>query len=469
MIIYGIEQWKRIYGSVKSPAILPLLNESFPESPIPIAPSPMSVNSSFMPSTPSHISTDYPNDTFNITTPRSVETPSREPQIPSIQPRIDWNDDDNNDEDLDDGFEDDDEEYFNNYDSLVADQEHDLNEEAPEDPWQLYQQYLYIDRFNRVEDILKNITQLTWTPNSSMPDAPDMYKGTTVIRNEALRLATCVEDIFFFLLPLSFLEEVLEWTNAYKNQHAKGRKIKDFTLSELIHWHGLAIIHAIHPWKTGIRKNWRRVVDAPMQPGTFGRYMARDRFIAISSYLHFVNPQLQPIGDKMFKLRPVIDHLNHVFGSAVELGAQCSFDEGKIASKSKYLPAKTYDPMKPKKWGLKLFMLCCARTSFCTKFEVYGNDKAGPEALLRNVRHLEGSKRVIYCDRYYTSIALFASLLSLGIYAVGTCMRTRQGFPNSVKMDEDDSIVRGTIYQAYLDMGDLGRVSFLYYKIILID
>jgi len=94
-------------------------------------------------------------------------------------------------------------------------------------------------------------------------------------------------------------------------------------------------------------------------------------------------------------------------------------------------------------------MLCCATTGFCTKFEVYqGKDrgpelKAGPEALYRNVQHLAGSKRVIFCDRYYTTIGLFIKLLSINLYAVGTVKKNVSGFPQQLKMSKRDLAKRG--------------------------
>ncbi|DAZ96920.1 TPA: hypothetical protein N0F65_012023 [Lagenidium giganteum] len=31
--------------------------------------------------------------------------------------------------------------------------------------------------------------------------------------------------------------------------------------------------------------------------------------------------------------------------------------------------------MKPHKWGIKLFMVCCAASGYCFKFEVYKGKK----------------------------------------------------------------------------------------------
>ena len=161
----------------------------------------------------------------------------------------------------------------------------------------------------------------------------------------------------------------------------------------------------------------------PFSPGTFGDYMSRDRFKFIGSILHFVDNQ-EITSDKFFKVQPLIDVFNSTFTSAFELGTHISFDEATIKATGKRVPGKMFNPMKPHKWGIKLFMTCCGETGYCYKFEVYKGKKdrngdpttlaTGPAALIRNMKEFAHSKRIVYCDRFYTSIAAFIQLLFLG-------------------------------------------------------
>ena len=100
--------------------------------------------------------------------------------------------------------------------------------------------------------------------------------------------------------------------------------------------------------------------------------------------------------------------------------------------------------MKPHRYGLKVFMTCCAVTGYCYKFEIYqgasvsasknpdaaaADKKSGPRALFRAMAEFKGTFRVAVCDRFYTSVMIFYQLLKDGIFAIGTIMPDRHGFP----------------------------------------
>ena len=173
--------------------------------------------------------------------------------------------------------------------------------------------------------------------------------------------------------------------------------------------------------------------------------------------------------------------INKTFRSCIILGAFIAFDEATFSSRSNYLPGRQYNPMKPAKFGLKLFMLCCAVIGYCHSFELYqgkkrpnNNDEqteiatagdddkdeapvtrlddtmTGPAALLRNCSWMHGSHRTVFCDRFYTTVNLFVKLKSLGINAVGTIMSNRKGFSNLVKFSsaEANSLERGSLKMA---------------------
>ena len=107
---------------------------------------------------------------------------------------------------------------------------------------------------------------------------------------------------------------------------------------------------------------------------------------------------------------PLIEVINSSFRNAYELGTHIAFDEATIKALGKRVPAKMYNPMKPHKWGIKLFMTCCGSTGYCYKFEPYKgkydsegvintNNTTGPKALIRNMKEFAYSKRFVYCDR----------------------------------------------------------------------
>ena len=82
---------------------------------------------------------------------------------------------------------------------------------------------------------------------------------------------------------------------------------------------------------------------------------------------------------------------------------------------------------------------------------------------MRNTQHLAHSKRVIYCDRYYTSVKLFEELLKIGLYAVGTIIPTRVGFCKDIVITQQEKLSRGAmrIAKSYvLGCGDIGHISW---------
>ncbi len=87
--------------------------------------------------------------------------------------------------------------------------------------------------------------------------------------------------------------------------------------------------------------------------------MPRDEFRAISKCLCCYRPEDLDITDKFTKIRVIKETINARFQKAVRLGAFVSFDEATVSSRSNWLPAREYNPMKPHKFGLKLCMTCC--------------------------------------------------------------------------------------------------------------
>ena len=230
----------------------------------------------------------------------------------------------------------------------------------------------------------------------------------------------------------------------------------------MIKWIGLLLTHSLYQCKGGIKYNWERKAEYPFHQGSFGATMSRNRYFEIMRCLHFTDT-LEEVNtsDKFYKIRMFFDCMNKTFDAAYELGCDCSFDEGTIASRLRFMPAKQFNPMKPKKWGVKLFMLCCSRTGFCTHFELYmGKNEykkdsvAGPDSLYRNVLHLRHTRRVIYCDRYYSSVTLFYNLLAVGLYACGTVQTRRIGFSKEIQIQKNKKIERGTVHLAHSKNGN---------------
>ena len=91
---------------------------------------------------------------------------------------------------------------------------------------------------------------------------------------------------------------------------------------------------------------------------TFPQVTARDRYRYINKFLHFADNETQDLvgADKLWKLRPVVEHCKQKFKESYQLGENISIDEGTLAWKGR-LSFKVYNPQKPSKYGIKSYVL----------------------------------------------------------------------------------------------------------------
>jgi hypothetical protein len=81
-----------------------------------------------------------------------------------------------------------------------------------------------------------------------------------------------------------------------------------------------------------------------------------------------ITPKSHPDHDRMFKLRPFLESVNNRF-QTIPAEERLSIDEQICATKIRsYM--KQYNPMKPHKWGFKIFVLAGV-SGFMYNFEVY--------------------------------------------------------------------------------------------------
>ena len=107
----------------------------------------------------------------------------------------------------------------------------------------------------------------------------------------------------------------------------------------------------------------------------FGSVMARNRFFAIQRYLHFSDNTLitskdGPAHDKLAKVRNIMDRASKTFPEHYSTTANISTDEQMIGTKAR-LSFLQYLPKKPKKWGIKLWVLADSSNGYVPAFDVY--------------------------------------------------------------------------------------------------
>jgi hypothetical protein len=98
----------------------------------------------------------------------------------------------------------------------------------------------------------------------------------------------------------------------------------------------------------------------------FGDIMSRDRFLQVFWMLHVGNDVTDTsnrIIKRTKKVHGVIEHTERQFKKYFVPGNNVAIDESAVGFKSK-ISFKTYNPKKPTKWGLRLFILADSDTSY---------------------------------------------------------------------------------------------------------
>lgn len=155
----------------------------------------------------------------------------------------------------------------------------------------------------------------------------------------------------------------------------------------------------------------------------FGSVMPRDRFLLIMSFLHLSNNDLAiPSGqDGYFPLQklgtPYINLLQNFQSHYVPVQT-IAIDEGMIPWRGN-LQFRVYNPDKPVKYGIILYMLCDSSNGYCCRVEMYTGKEARRQVsqhgvtydlVMRSMEPYLFQGCHLYVDNYFSSPILFWNL-----------------------------------------------------------
>ena len=130
------------------------------------------------------------------------------------------------------------------------------------------------------------------------------------------------------------------------------------------------------------------------------------------------------------------------------LGKFVTIDEMMVQYKGSYCPIQQYMPKKPKKWGIKFWMLVDSVSKFIYYFDIYcgknleaevGIPKPSVQAsvdyevVMNLLRGLKCKGHCIVIDNFFCSIPLFRDLAAKEIYATSTIRSNCIGLPLHLK------------------------------------
>jgi hypothetical protein len=176
----------------------------------------------------------------------------------------------------------------------------------------------------------------------------------------------------------------------------------------------------------------------------FSSIFSRTRFRALRRYFHLRDNTKRPDKNhkdyKLYQVIPIISCLTETFGGLYVPSQNVSIDEMLLGTKC-WVSFTQYMPKKPKRFGIKLWALCEAKTGYGCAFQVYTGreDAARPELglsyrvvfdLMKN--YLDKGYR-LFIDNFYTSAQLVYDLLQRLTYACGTLRSNREKIPPQLK------------------------------------
>ncbi|KAJ8405604.1 hypothetical protein AAFF_G00315840 [Aldrovandia affinis] len=239
--------------------------------------------------------------------------------------------------------------------------------------------------------------------------------------------------IFTEELWLRLVTETNLYAEQSRNETPSSSKWTPVTMTEMKTFIGLCVAMGI--LQLPARRDYWRQKKWLFQTN-FPEAMARDRFAMIWRYLHLQDNQANDVdrSDKLWKLRWFLNYLTSQFQSLYEVNGYVTVDESMVKFKGR-LAFCQYLPLKPTKWGVKVWVMAESSTGYITNFQVYtGREGTGEKGLAHRVvmdlaTPYYGSHLSIFMDNFYSGVELFEEMKGHGLDACGTVRANRKGLP----------------------------------------
>ncbi|CAG9567549.1 unnamed protein product [Danaus chrysippus] len=260
--------------------------------------------------------------------------------------------------------------------------------------------------------------QLQWKKkNLVLNDQQLRFTGNTTLPPNLLELDTPIQ-FFLYFFPKELITFITAQTNLYIIQKNPNQsfQITDTDIQQFI---GATYLMSLIQLPR-VTSHWNTTIGTPM----IQEIMPKQKFEKIRQYIHFndnsnLPPRNSANGDRLFKIRPIVETLNRTF-STVPLETYLCVDE-QICSTKARCNLKRYNPKKPHKWGYKIFVLSGV-SGFAYKIEpetraenVVLPDEpdlgASSNVVVRMARGIPRHQNYqLYFDNYFTSLALLEYL-----------------------------------------------------------
>ncbi|XP_047115702.1 piggyBac transposable element-derived protein 4-like [Schistocerca piceifrons] len=226
---------------------------------------------------------------------------------------------------------------------------------------------------------------------------------------------------------------IAEQTNLYAEQfiashpnlpaHSRVHSWQNTTCDEVKTLIGMLVLQGnLHKPDHQMYFSKRESVDTPF----FRKVMNEKWLHLLLKFLHFAdNTSYDPLGTisrKLFKIHPIMEHLQSKFRSVYMPERNITIDESLLLWRG-WLGWKQYIPSKHSRFGIKLYELCESSFGYVWDFNVYTvkdtnygshypDEKITSCIVLELAHDLLGKGHCIYLDNWYTSTDLVDKLTS---------------------------------------------------------
>ncbi|KAK3931960.1 PiggyBac transposable element-derived protein 3 [Frankliniella fusca] len=196
--------------------------------------------------------------------------------------------------------------------------------------------------------------------------------------------------------------------------------------------------------------------------------MPLKRYEKIRSRLHIADNNLPHDGDRLAKVRPLLNHIRGKCNALEQKENKFSIDESMVLYKGKKASnIKQYMPKKPHKWGFKFFLLCGVSGIVYDFIPYLGEDTfqgidfteeqkkmgKGAQTVIALCKQISHPRLSVVCfDNYFTSIPLLKNLQDdIGLLSIGTVKSNRTSHCPLLDDKALSKIGRGAVDSKVLD------------------
>ena len=288
--------------------------------------------------------------------------------------------------------------------------------------------------------------------NTNVTAHPD-FETSRLARsiNENLQLLEFFQKTFH----RKIIQHIAAETNRYYAQSQQNIKNKytkwvDVTEAELLAFFGVTLAMGLTNLPE-MRDYW--LASSFESVPWFRSIFTRGRIEQILTFLQLVNKENTPPRkspeDKLYKLGSLPETLSKTYQECFTPERELAIDEQMVGMKCRTSIIQ-YMPKKPKKFGIKLWVLCESISGYCLNLQIYkGKEGDNQESdlpyrvVMDLMRVYLDRNHYLFVDNYYTFAKLFPNLEKQNTFACGTIRSNRGQLPDefkNAKLSRDESI-----------------------------